>query len=296
MIQSHVVRPARAALKGLPGQVREHLWWYGAVLVVILLTGFATIYLQQNTNVEVTEMFEDPVAFAGLPLYIGVFTYLSATALIVAGSLLIFAAWAARQLAGGMKIFVIVMGVLLLWLGLDDVFMIHEWVGLQLARWMESDEPGYDRQWLESYVFVAYAIAWVGVVIAFARQILRTPWILLVLTFTAFGISVILDISEFIPFLPDATTRKQRLVTEVAEDLAKLGGTGFALAYALHVARGAVQGLFADEPDPAPHRFPVSGGTITTQTGLSRRRNTVEGDTFGHDSGSHGRPESRTRE
>lgn len=236
--------PLVKAWRGLPQQLRAHAFWYGAGLLLLVLLGITNYYLQMNTNVEVTEMFEDPVAFAGLPLYIGVYTYFNGTALIVAGVLLIFAAIASLELSRDMRTYLIAIGLILFVFGFDDIFMVHEWVGLKLAEWRQSEDIGLDRQWLETPVFAAYAVAWVGVMVAFSRQVLKTAWILLLLTFICYGLSVTLDLWQFLEFMPQPTTRNQRLVTEIGEEMFKLGGTAFAGFYALNVSFLAVRGRF----------------------------------------------------
>ena len=123
--------------------------------------------------------------------------------------------------------------------------MIHEWVGLRFAWLINSDDAGYDRQWLESYVFVAYGLAWIIIVLVFQRQIRQTAWLIFAFTFMSFGVSVGFDLIEFIEFLPSPETQSQKVKVAIIEDLAKLGGSFFALAYAVHVSRDAVRNKFA---------------------------------------------------
>lgn len=251
---AYVLGPLKQAVRGLPGQLRAHAFWYGAGILLVILLGLVNIYLQQNTNVEVTEMFEDPVAFAGLPLYIGVYTYLIGTMLIVSGVMLVFAAIAAPELAPEMRKYLIAFGVLLFTFGFDDIFMVHEWVGLKLAEWRQSDDVGLDRQWLETPVFAAYAVAWVTLMIVFSRQVLRTAWILLLLTFFSFGLSIVLDLWQFLEFMPQPNTRAERLVTEVGEEIFKFAGAVFAAFYTINVAYLAVRGRYASGSENAQNR------------------------------------------
>lgn len=249
IFQRRIIQPARAALGGLPAQLRNHVWWYLAVAVVLTILGLIVLHLHFNTHLFVDELFADPVELATLPLHVGIYTYISATALVVAGSLLLFAGFSAVSIAESMKTFLILLGAFILWLGLDDVFMIHEYVGLRLAWFIGSEDVPRDRQWLESFVFAAYAMIWVSMVVVFAKRILRTAWILLALTFLGFGISVVLDLWGFIDSLPNPSTPRQVLFISIAEDMAKLAGGLFVLAYAVHVARGAVRGVYALESD-----------------------------------------------
>lgn len=248
LIQNRILDPARAMLKGLPRQLRDHLWWYVAVLVVLTVLGAIVLHLHVNTHIIIGELFVDPVDFGVMPFHIGTYTYISATVMVVGGSLMLFAAWSASNLARSMKLYLTVLGAFILWLGLDDVFMIHEWVGLRLAWFIGSENVPRDRQWLESFVFAAYALTWVGTMLVFVREVIRTAWILLALTFVSFGVSVILDLYTFLDFLPNPTTRGQAVFKETAEEMAKLAGGLFVLAYATHVSRNAVRGAFPDQP------------------------------------------------
>lgn len=241
LIVHNIVHPLREAGIAFPRQLRNHFLWFAAATMLLVMVGLLNIYLQGNTPVEVTEMFEDPVAFAGLPLYIGVYTYLIGTMLILAGALLLFVAWSVSEIDPAIRVYIVALGALVLWLGLDDIFMIHEWVALRLAYLIESDDPGYDRQWLETPVFAAYALAWVGILVVFSRQILRTAWILLLAAFVAFGASVVIDLWEFIPLAPQPITRPQQVLVNVGEEMAKMAGALFILCYVLNLSRKVVQ-------------------------------------------------------
>lgn len=240
-MRTRIVDPLFEMLKGFPRQLRDHAGWYGAVLGVLAVMTAVMVHLHRNTHILVTELFEDPVEFGTLPLHVGIYTYLGGSTMIVAGSIMLFSAWSALDVVKDMRLFVGLLGFLLLWFGLDDVFMIHEYVGLRLAWLLEREDVVRDRQWLEAPVFAAYAIAWITLVVVFLRQVVRTAWILIVLTFACFGLSVVLDLYGFLDFLPNPTSHNSRLALTVGEDLAKLAGSFFGLAYAVQVSRQIVR-------------------------------------------------------
>ncbi len=226
-------------------QVRNHARWYLAVFAVLALLLTVVFYLHYNTHIIVTELFEDPVEFGVLPLHVGMYSYLGGTAFIVAGSLLLFAALSALHVAHNMRTYVLIIGLLLLWFGLDDIFLIHEWVGLRLAWLIQSENVPQDRQWLEVYVFLAYALAWGAIIVYFRAQVLRTAWILLALSLASLGVSVVLDMSSYLPLVPSPASGMQTRAMFIAEDMAKLAGGFFLLAYAIHSARDAVRHAYA---------------------------------------------------
>lgn len=161
--------------------------------------------------------------------------------MIVAGSILIFGAWAVETIVRRMRVYAAVLGTFLAWLGLDDIFMIHEWFGLRLAWLLQSDDVPSDRQWLESYVFAGYGLTWLGILLVFRQAIARTPWLLLALTLVGFGTSVVFDLSDYIGIIPDPGSPGQATAYFVIEDMGKLMGSLFGLAYAICVCRDLVR-------------------------------------------------------
>lgn len=251
LLNDHMFKPLSYAFRSLPGQFRSNIRWLALVLGALSIVSGFLWYLHFNTHMQVTEVFADPVALAGLPIHFGTLEYLSASVMIVAGAILLFVGWAASELARSMRWFAVVLGLFILWLGLDDVYMIHEWIGLRLAILIGSEDIGLDRQWLESFVFGAYALAWIGISVVFARQILRTGWLLLGLCLVGFAASILFDLYSFIDFLPDPVTYNEQQLFQAIEDVAKLGGGFFALAYALQFGHSAVRGTYsADSPEP----------------------------------------------
>lgn len=236
---------SRLLVRDIPRQLRENLWWYVAVFAVLLILIGIVIYLHARTHIIVTELFEDPVEFGVLPLHVGMYTYLGATSMIVAASIMLFTTFSTINVMQNMRMLLGVLGSFLLWLGLDDVFMIHEWVGLRLAWLIQSDDVPYDRQWLETPVFAAYAFAWVGILLVFREQIVRTAWMLLAFAFGGLGLSVVLELQVFVPFVPTSSGNGQAVAMAVLEDMGKLAGGFFALAYAVQVSRRVVRNHFA---------------------------------------------------
>lgn len=242
MVRTSIIAPVRSYLNDLPRQLRENALWILVVAFVLTVMTAIVVYLHNNTHIIVTELFEDPVEFGILPQHVGMFSFLGAMTMIVAGAFMVLSAWTVVSLARELKLFMSALGGFLLWLGIDDVFMIHEWVGLRLAWLMKSDDVPRDRQWLESVVFVAYGLAWIAIVVVFWKPILRTPWFLLALTLIGFSTSVVLDVYAFIDFLPNVTTQTRALAKAVIEDMGKVAGGFFALAYSVRLVRSILRG------------------------------------------------------
>lgn len=233
-------------LRGLTAQIRTNFWWITVVMLVLLALTAIVVHLHLNTHIIVTELFVDPVEFGVQPQHVGMYSYASATTLVVAGSIMLFTGWAAVNIAGGVKGVLLVLGAMLLWLGLDDVFMIHEWVGLRLAWLIQSDNVPHDRQWLGSAVFGNYGIALGVILIYFRQQIFRTPWILLGLACTGLALSVLIDLNQFLPFVPSPTGGTQGIIWSVMEDMFKLAGGAFAMAYGVRLSRDVIQNRHAN--------------------------------------------------
>lgn len=229
----------------LPRQFRTNVWWIVAVGIILLILTAIVVHLHLNTHIIVTELFEDPAEFGVLPQHVGMYSYASATTLVVAGAIMLFAFSSARDIVPDVKAILFVFGAMFLWLGLDDVFMIHEWVGLRLAWLIESENVPYDRQWLESVVFGSYGIALATILIVFRKTLLRTPWVLLILSCAGLVMSVMFDMNSFLPFVPSPSGGTEAIVWGVIEDMCKLAGGAFALAFGIRLSRDAVRNGYA---------------------------------------------------
>lgn len=222
-------------------QMRLHWPWIAGVLVVLAVLLAIVVHLHKNTHIIVTELYTDPVEFGILPQHVGMYSYVGATVLVVAGSLMLLVAASVEVLSSMTRAFMSVLGGFILLLGIDDVFMIHEWVGLRLAWLIQSDNVPKDRQWLESLVFGGYFLVWIAIIVAFRREIKDSAWVLLALTFGGFGLSVGLDLYNVFDFLPKPKTPTQSIIKEVVEDTAKLAGAFFMLAYSLITSRAVIR-------------------------------------------------------
>lgn len=226
--------------RDLGSQVRRN--WAGlvGVFAVVAVLVLWVMHLHFNTHIIVQELFVDPVEFGTLPLHVGIYSYIGATTLVVAGALMVFGSWVSGVASSALRKFLGLFGSFILWLGLDDVFMIHEYIGLRLAWLIGSDDVPQDRQWLESFVYGGYVVVWVGLVVIFRHVLLSTDWLFLVLMFGCFGLSVMLDLQGFLSFFPSPQTAGWVTVYDVSEDMAKLTGGFFALVYAAKTSRSAV--------------------------------------------------------
>lgn len=217
--------------------------WFVAVSALIILMGSGILAIHFSTHIDVNLLLSDPAEVAHLPGYTGIYTYVGAFALLTGGAIAFFAAMLLRGRpdVGPTVPFLVSLGVLLAWLGLDDLFMFHEWAGLAIAEHVgRADEPGARSQ-LEGVVFGAYAVIWLAWIGWYWRTIRETAFMLLLLTLASFGISVVIDVGMFVfpSLVPDTAWMPTTLA--VTEEMLKLTGIFFAFAYVWDTSMRAVR-------------------------------------------------------
>lgn len=122
-------------------------------------------------------LFVEPAASAGLPAYAGIFSNLGALLWVGAGSVALF--------AGRSNLSVAHLGVFSIYLGLDDLLMIHD-------RWLPNLIPGYLIE-AQSFLFLVYALV-LAYLLKAARSLLGTEELLLLsLALALLGGSALLD-------------------------------------------------------------------------------------------------------
>lgn len=213
------------------------------VIAVVGVLGAVILGVNFLTHIDVELLISDPAEKGHLPAYTGMYTYAGSFALLVAGAVCVFTAVVLRGRPGAWpgESFLLLLGALVAWLGIDDLFMFHEWSGLAIAELAgRGDEPGA-RSRLESIVFVAYAVIWFLWIARYWRVIRDTAYVLLGLTLGFLAASVAIDIGLYLfpEVLPDTAWMPTTIA--VAEEMLKLTGAFLAFAYVWETCVGAVR-------------------------------------------------------
>jgi hypothetical protein len=167
------------------------------------------------------ELFMDPTVVADYSDHVGVVSHLGVLAWTAGAAVALFAGWLARP--GPLRRFLLVVGAITLFLGLDDLFRGHENVGAAL----HGGEG-------ENAVIALYGVAVLAIMLRFRRVVLeRSPLALLGLAGAFFALSVAADVALDRPGI-DVSGQV------VVEDGAKLLGI---LAWAAYLAITARRAL-----------------------------------------------------
>lgn len=205
---------------------------FGVAAVAIVLSGVLIVFLHFLTSLDILVLIADPAAEVGLAPYVGVFTYLGVLVLWsgATSSVLGSKRSSLQRDAAGMKRMLATLGGLLAWLAIDDLFLLHEEIGLALAKGFGREA---DRSLFEAPVVLLYAMVWGAWLVIYRAAIVRTFWPLLLAGLTALGVSVAVDIGEFV--FPDLASRTTwtKTTLAVSEELAKLGGYILLSGYAV---------------------------------------------------------------
>lgn len=221
-------------------QISDILPWLALTAVVIVISGVLIITVHYQTGVNVQVLVVEPIAEAGLAPYVGVFTYIGVLALWSGATVSLLAAMLARHAtpARALARLIAAYGLLLAWLAIDDLFLIHEELGLSLAEALGSPE---DRSILEAPVFAVYGLVWLVWLIRFRQTIMQTPYLLPLLGIAALGSSVVIDLGEYVfPELAGSTPWMQTTFV-AAEELAKFAGILLLASYATVTGVGLIR-------------------------------------------------------
>lgn len=219
-----------------------HVRWLLAVIFTVVALGGFLVVVHFATDVDVNLFLADPAEKAFLPFYTGSYTYIGAFALLSILTVCLFTASLMRRDVDVpvTRMFLVTLGVLAAWLGLDDLFMFHEWAGLVMAELAGQDDIAAARSRLEGVVFVAYGIAWLGWAAWFRKSIRVTRYVLIVLAFAGLAMSAAVDVGMFLfpSLIPDTAWMPTTL--SVMEEMFKLTGIFFLLAYGVDTCRKAL--------------------------------------------------------
>lgn len=166
------------------------------------------------------DLTRDPADIFNTAFYIGFLSQASIFLWAATAAVLLFAGLILpnRTVTPGQKAFLLTSGLLTMFLGADDAFLIHDKILPRIGV------P-------ETIVFAGYLALVLLFIVRFRQLIVKTDYVLLGMSGVFFAISILLDVFEpgFLPF-------------HLLEDAAKLAGILCWLAYFFRAAAFAVSG------------------------------------------------------
>lgn len=209
--------------------------WVAAVVLAL----FAVLALLHETRgVDVRVLLRDPAETANIPEYAGAYMYAGVLLLWTAGivSVMVGLLLRVRRPDATTWRYFAGLGVFLCWLAADDLFMIHEWLGLALSRSIGIENEYLGRTRLEGLVFLSYGVIALVGLLRYRSEVRRTDPGILLAAIGCFALSAGVDIAGSV--LDGAFTPGQAAETTraYAEDMLKFAGILFMVVY---VARSA---------------------------------------------------------
>jgi hypothetical protein len=214
----------------------------GSVLsVVVLLFAFLAL-LHERWGVDVRILLRDPAETADIPEYAGAYMYAGVLLLWTAGIVGVLAGLLLRnqrvdQPTGRL---LLGMGAFLCWLAADDLFMIHEWLGLALSRLIGVENEYLGRTRLEGVVFVSYG----GIALTWTWRnrgtLMGKEPVLFAAAAVCFALSAGVDIAGSLLDGVFTAGGTMETIRAYSEDMLKLAGIMFMLVYVVRVARTAL--------------------------------------------------------
>nr|WP_299172523.1 hypothetical protein [uncultured Allomuricauda sp.] len=167
----------------ISSQLRSNRWKILTILVTSLSLIGLVLVLGIAQGVPIGNLTSDIVTIANLPIYTGFFSQIGIFFWVATATLCIFSAGigSKTQKYPDLKKYLYVSGLLTALLCLDDIFLLHEVVFPFLGI------P-------EKVVFLGYGSIVIFWIVRFYSVIMVTDYILLVLAFVFFGLSVTLDV------------------------------------------------------------------------------------------------------
>lgn len=169
-------------------QVIKNLHSIIGILTVSFLAILSLVSICYFTGNSIGTFTKDPMALTDLPFYSGSFSQLGNMFWFIAAGISFFTFFISK---GKYKKFLLFSAIFSLLLGMDDLFLIHD--GLLPAIGLN-----------ENVMYFIYGIFTICYFSAFHKNILKTPFIILLMAFGFLGLSVISDlfkISGVNPFL-----------------------------------------------------------------------------------------------
>lgn len=220
----------------------------GALWLPIFLFLF---WLRGQRKLLVRDLLAEPAAIANLPWYAGSVSTVGCLVWFGSGMVVCFAASLCR---GRSRYLLLAMGLLSLWLSLDDALMLHEY-GLSSAVFGYPDDE--DNAGFQRGVYLLYILLTGGWLFVFRRELARRESVLLLFSLAWFALSLGVDVlveSDTTPaFARLARDAKSR---ELFEDGCKLLGIATWSLFSCWLARAMLVEQARAEiraPDPSAH-------------------------------------------
>lgn len=172
----------------------------GALYCVPLFFLLLLVLLSLYQDSPISKFTRDPAATAGISPLTGVASHFGVLLLTASGAICLFS-WVILKKSGvgQLSVFLLCSGLMSIFLGLDDLLMLHESV---YPRLFGISEKG---------VFLIYALILLGGSIKFRHVILKTEYSVLLLAIGFLGLSLIVDgVQEYV----DAVLGQWRIFLE----------------------------------------------------------------------------------
>jgi hypothetical protein len=191
--------------------------------------------LERQKSVPLLYLVAEPAATMNLPWYTGALSTLTGMLWFVAGGISLFASRLTTSERGALA----TLGVFSIWLGLDDVLMLHEAVFPTL---LGHDPDGLGTQPL---VYASYIVMTLGWLAIYRRLLRHRETIVLGVALALFAVSVGLDVASESNLLPkwSALTRRPGLF-DLVEDGFKLLGLSTWTLYLGLLSKRAIETRF----------------------------------------------------
>jgi hypothetical protein len=205
-----------------------------AALWVPITLGFDWLGEQRRTAVR--DLLVEPAAIADLPWYAGGIATLGCMVWFGSGMVACFAAWLCE---GRSRYALLSLGLLTLWLGLDDALMLHEY---GLPSGLFGYNPNEDNAAFQRGVLLVYALVTAGWLLTFRRELARRESTLLLLALLWLALSAGIDALGEADSLPSfSRLASDAKFSEVVEDGCKILGISTWCLFSCWFSRGLVK-------------------------------------------------------
>lgn len=163
-------------------RLRKQLFKNRKTILGILSVSFILIFCLVGfcyfTGTSIKDLTKDPISLTSLPFYSGYFSQLGNIFWFITAGISFFTFY---MVEGKYRKFLLFSFIFSLFLGIDDLFMIHE--GFMPAIGVH-----------ENFFFISYVLFAIFYLFHFKNLIIRSPFVLLLMAFSFLGISVMWDI------------------------------------------------------------------------------------------------------
>ncbi len=212
-------------------------------------------WLDQQSAIPLSLLLIEPVATAKLPWYTGAISTLGCFLWIGAGAVALFAA---GLCSGRHRACLVIFGLLSLWLGLDDAFLLHE---IALPQILPLPQ-GWDSAAFQRSLYVVYLLAFAGWGLAFRHQLKSRDLVILACSCLWLGLSMGIDVVIEADLLdPYSRLVRDKNYALLVEDGSKLLGLLSWMTFSALISSRLVEGernfrAYANSPLPAEDNLP----------------------------------------